>query len=95
MRHLLLATLLTTATFVAGAAQAEPYPKVLRAAFIESCVGEDKAMADYCNCTHDEIEANMPLDDYLALAEKGDDAMMDDPVFSKAITSCLKHVKTE
>ena len=80
---------------VSGAAAEEKkaYPPVIKKVYMKGCAAEEAGMEKYCECTFNNLQENMPFEEFLEVSEKSENAMLSNPVFEKAIMDCLEFVE--
>lgn len=94
----MLRVLITTALafgIASGAAAEEKkaYPPVIKKVYMKGCSADEEGMMKYCECTFNNLQNNMPFEEFLEVSEKSEDAMLSNPVFEKAIMDCLDLVE--
>lgn len=64
------------------------YPNDVKQAFVASCIGVNKQMADPCKCITLTFERMVPYKEFIELTKMEDPT--NDPRFTKVVGACLK-----
>lgn len=80
-------------TMLSLPAQAEEISLVERKVYLQQCVGKDDKMKAYCECSLEQMQKRMSVQEFRDLGKLPQDKIMNNKKFSDSVIACSDKLK--